>query len=374
MRIVIDGRPLVDRPVGIGTYTIDAIRAICKYIPEWEVILALPGPLHKDVEGLPLDKIKVVVNPLPIKAKRFLWMHLKLPFIARRYKADILWSTNKLLPLFNFGSYKTMITLHDVVWKEFRGTMNSEISIRLSSWFMDNSINKADYVWFNSYYTKRKIEEYFPHLAGKVSIVGDGCNTRFVRLNIKEREKLEIEDTYGVSGGFILFVGSLEPRKNLSFLIKLMPEIYKRTGKKLVIVGARGWKNNSISEIVNSKEFIKESVVFTDFISNELLVKLYNLATCYVSTALNEGFGMPQLEAMSCGCPVITANNSAMTEVAKGRGVLVDGWDEQVWIDTICNTVTNEQKLEELRHPDISEYSWERIIKDVYRYLTVNNK
>ena len=63
-----------------------------------------------------------------------------------------------------------------------------------------------------------------------------------------------------------------------------------------------------------------------------------------------------------------------MTEVAKGRGVLVDGWDEQVWIDTICNTVTNEQKLEELRHPDISEYSWERIIKDVYRYLTDNNK
>ena len=89
---------------------------------------------------------------------------------------------------------------------------------------------------------------------------------------------------------------------------------------------------------------------------------------------MNEGFGMPQLEAISCGSPVITANNSAMTEVAKGRGVLVDGWDEQVWIDTICNTVTNEQKLEELRHPDISEYSWERIIKDVYRYLTDNNK
>ena len=369
MRIVIDGRPLVDRPVGIGTYTIDAIRAICRYLPEWKVVLALPGPLHPDVEGLPLDKIELAIEPLPFKTKRFVWMHLKLPFIAKKYKADILWSTNKLLPLFNFSSYKTMITLHDVVWKEYRSTMSNELSIRISSWFMDNSINKADYIWYNSYYTKGRIEHYFPKLRNMKSFVGDGCNTRFQRIEISPSDKQQILDKYGVQDGFLLFVGSLEPRKNLTFLVKQMPEIYKRTSQKLLVVGARGWKNNGISEIINNPSFNKESVVFADFISNELLVKLYNMATCYVSTALNEGFGMPQLEAMSCGCPVITANNSAMTEVAKGRGILVDGWDEQTWINTICETIENKTKLDSLRNPDISEYSWERIINDVKKLL-----
>lgn len=370
MRIVIDGRPLVKRPVGIGTYTIDAIRAICKYIPEWEVILALPGNLHKDVEGLPLDKIQVVIEPLPFKSNRFMWLHLKLPFIARRYKADVLFSTSTMLPLINFRSYKMLSTIHDVVWIEHRSTTRNAIAEWVLSLFISDSIKKADYIWYNSYYTKGKIEQYFPYLRDKNSIVNIGCNTRYRRLNICSEDRVNIFKEYGVGKGFLLFVGSLEPRKNLSFLIKLMPVIYKTTGCKLIVVGARGWKDSEINEIVNNPDFNKESVVFAGFISNEVLVKLYNLATCYVSTALNEGFGLPQLEAMSCGCPVITANNSAMTEVAKGRGVLVDGWDGKVWIDTICDTVTNKQRLEILKHPNISEYSWDIIAEDVKKLLS----
>lgn len=369
MRIVIDGRPLVDRPVGIGTYTIDAIRAICKYIPEWEVILALPGKLHPDVEGLPLDKIKLAVEPLPFKAKRFVWMHLKLPFIAKKYKADVLWSTNKLLPLFNFSSYKTMITLHDVVWKEYRNTMSNELNIKISSWFMDNSINKADFIWYNSYYTKERIEHYFPKLRNMRSVVGDGCNTRFKTIAIAPSEKKQILDKYGVQNGFLLFVGSLEPRKNLSFLVKLMPEIYMRTSKKLLVVGARGWKNDGISEIINHPSFNKDSIVFADFVSNELLVKLYNMATCYISTALNEGFGMPQLEAMACGCPVVSPHNSAMIEVVEGRGVTIKGWDENIWINQICSLLNSPRKLEDLRNVDISEYDWKNIILRVKQYI-----
>lgn len=363
MKIVIDGRPLVARPVGIGTYTIDAIRAITKYLPEWQLVLALPGPLHPDVKDLPIESLTIDIDPLPFKAKRFIWMHLKLPFIAKRHNADVLWSPNQLLPLFNFKSYKTLITLHDVVWKEYLHTMNSELSIKLSSWFMDNSINKADYIWFNSHYTKERIEYYYPKVKNTKSVVGIGCNTRFKKITIPQKEIIEIFSKYNIGRGYILFVGTLEPRKNLEFLIKLMPSIYNRTGYKLLVVGARGWKNNKISEIINKSTFNKESVVFADFVENELLVKLYNLAVCYVSSALNEGFGLPQLEAMSCGCPVITANNSAMTEVASGRGILVDGWDSEVWIDTICNTIENPNILESMKNPDVSEFDWNNIIK-----------
>ena len=79
-RIVINGRPLVKRPTGIGTFTIDAIKSFCDYLPNWEIVLALPDELHPEVDDLPLDKITLVIEKLPFKAKRFLWMQLKLPF------------------------------------------------------------------------------------------------------------------------------------------------------------------------------------------------------------------------------------------------------------------------------------------------------
>lgn len=369
MKIVIDGRPLVKRPTGIGTFTIDAIKAICEYIPSWTVIVALPGALHPDVGDLPLDKITLAIDQLPFKAKRFLWMQFKLPFIARKYKADILWSTNNYLPLLRFKSYRTMITIHDVVWKEYNKTMENGIISFFTSWFVDKTIKNADYIWYNSFYTKRSVEKYYPALVNKITIVGDSCNNRFKKISITDQVRQDIYKEYNIHTGYILFVGSLEPRKNLSFLIRLMPEIYRRTSLKLLVVGARGWKNNAIRNIINSPSFNKSSVVFAGYVNNELLVKLYNTAHCYISTAINEGFGMPQLEAMACGCPVITANNSAMTEVAKGRGILVDGWDEQTWIDIICNTVTNKKLLESMRNPDISDYSWKKIIMDVDKYL-----
>lgn len=369
MRIVIDGRPFVKRPTGIGTFTIDAIKSFCDYLPNWEIVLALPDELHPEVDDLPLDKITLVIEKLPFKAKRFLWMQLKLPFIARKYKADILWSTNSYLPLLRFKSYKTMITIHDVVWKEYNKTMEHRIISFFTSWFIDNTIKNADYIWYNSFYTKRSVEKYYPTLVNKTTVVGDSCNSRFKKINVAYQTRLDIYKRYNIQTGYILFVGSLEPRKNLSFLIRLMPEIYRRTSLKLLVVGAKGWKNNEISNIINSPSFNKSSVVFAGYVNNELLVKLYNTAHCYISTAINEGFGMPQLEAMACGCPVITANNSAMTEVAKGRGILVDGWDEQTWINIICNTVTNNELLESMRNPDISEYSWKQIIMNVDKYL-----
>lgn len=369
MRVVIDGRPLVKRPTGIGTFTIDAIKGFCDYLPSWEIIVALPGTLHPDVDGLPLDKITLAIEPLPFKTKRFLWMQLKLPFIAKKYKADILWSTNNYLPLLRFKSYKTMITIHDVVWKEYNNTMEHGIITFFTSWFIGNTIKKADYIWYNSFYTKQSIEKYYPALRNKATVVGDSCNYRFKKINVTDQDRKDIYKEYNIKNGYILFVGSLEPRKNLGFLIKLMPEIYRRTSLKLLIVGAKGWKNNAISNIINSPSFNKTSVAFAGYVNNELLVKLYNIAHCYVSTAINEGFGMPQLEAMACGCPVITANNSAMTEVAKGRGILVDGWDEQTWIDIICNTVTDNEILESMRNPDISDYSWKRIIMNIDNYI-----
>ena len=171
-----------------------------------------------------------------------------------------------------------------------------------------------------------------------------------------------------------MFVGTIEPRKNLSFLLHIMPEIYKRTGYKLLIVGAKGWQSSNLSSIINASDYPREAVCFTQYIGSEELIVLYNLANLYISTALNEGFGMPQLEAMACGCPVVSPHNSAMIEVVEKRGLTIKGWDKKNWVNQICGLLEDMKKIEAMKNPDISEYNWQDIIERVRHYIEEKSK
>ncbi len=373
MKIIVDGRTLTKRATGVAMFTIDAIRAMSTYLPQWKITVVMPRPLHPTVEGLPLDKIQIVVSPfLSAKLPGTIWCLLKLPILAKKYKADILWTPNKLLPLYHLGHYKTLIIIHDVVWKEFKNTTSRKWVTYMINPFFNRSVMKADYIWCNSKYTLLKTNQYFPHRKQMNTVVGGSCNSRFRPINLSYKRKIDILNQYGINKGYLLFVGSLEPRKNLSFLLKLMPEVFERTGYQLLVVGARGWKDSEVFTIVNADNYPDYVVRFADYVSNDLLVELYNAAVCYISTALNEGLGLPQLEAMSCGCPVISPHNSAMIEVVEGRGITIEGWDKQTWISIICNTILNGDELDALRHPDISDYSWKRIIENLESYVNSN--
>ena len=135
-----------------------------------------------------------------------------------------------------------------------------------------------------------------------------------------------------------------------------------------MVVGAKGWKETGISQIINDPLFLKESLVFCGYVSNQDLAVLYNMATCFVSASLNEGFGMPQLEAFLCGCPVVTADNSAMREVAKGKAgsLLIADYDEQEWVDQILHFVENPPKV---RTCEFDHYDWSRIVPDFLRTM-----
>lgn len=370
MKIIVDGRPLTKRATGVAMFTIDAIRAISTYLPQWKITVVMPRPLHPTVEGLPLDKIQIVVSPfLSTKLPGTVWCLFKLPILAKRYGADILWAPNKLLPIYHWGHYKTLIIIHDVVWKEFKNTTSRKWATSMINPFFNHSVKNADYIWCNSKYTLMKTNQYFPHRKQMNVVIGGSCNSRFRPINLSYKRKNEILNLYGINNGYLLFVGSLEPRKNLGFLLKLMPEVFERTGYQLLVVGARGWKDSEIFSIVNADSYPTNIVKFADYVSNDLLVELYNAAVCYISTALNEGLGLPQLEAMSCGCPVISPHNSAMIEVVEGRGVTIKDWNEQEWIGTICKVVSDSVLLDGMRHSDLTEYDWENIIHRVDNYI-----
>lgn len=371
MKIIIDCRVFTKRATGIATYTIDAIRAISSYIPEWHLILVSPKQFHESIIGLPKDKIDIIISPMfgIEKIPNIIWFQIHLPKIVKKLNADILWSPLPETPILSIGKAKRMITIHDVVGKEFKYTMSWKNKIFYLFPFSDLSINKADYIWCNSNYTYKKLNEYYPYRKQMQSIIGDSCNTRFKKIEISKIEQKQIYKEYNIKKGFILFVGTLEPRKNLSFLLEIMPAIYKNTGYKLLVVGASGWKNSNITKIINSPEYNKDAVIFAQYVEVDKLVKLYNLAQLYISTALNEGFGMPQLEAMSCGCPVVSPHNSAMIEVVSTRGLTIEGWEHENWIKQVCELLTSPERLKSMSNPDISEYNWKNIILQLKHYI-----
>jgi glycosyltransferase involved in cell wall biosynthesis len=132
----------------------------------------------------------------------------------------------------------------------------------------------------------------------------------------------------------LLFVGTLEPRKNLAFLLKLIPRL-SATGWRLIVVGCAGWGKGDLAGIVNASDFPRNAVVFCDYLPDMELQALYGCVGFFISTALMEGFGLPHLEALASGCPVIAPANSAVVEVVGGVGQLVDGWEPDDWIAAI---------------------------------------
>jgi len=162
----------------------------------------------------------------------------------------------------------------------------------------------------------------------------------------------------------MLFVGTIEPRKNLSFLLRLFKDL--EPGKyQLVIVGDPGWGDmrRHIDEILNEKDYPAGVVHFIGYVSDDELIALYRDAAFFISTSLNEGLGLPQLEAMACGCPVLTSRVSALPEVAGSAALLVEptsideiaGGLAQLWTDDTLRTRLAACGIERAK-----AFSWER--------------
>jgi len=239
-----------------------------------------------------------------------------------------------------------------------------------NSLLFERSIINADYLWTNSEYTKLQVEKYFRERKCRNIFVGCSVDDNIFKRNVISKEKhQQMLKRIGINHRFILFVGTLEPRKNLSFLLSLMPKLYKDYKLQLVIVGARGWKDSNIFEIVNNPTYPKDSTIFCGYVSNDDLACLYDMAACFVSTSLNEGFGMPQLEALKCGCPVLTSHNSAMIEVVSDieGGHTIEGYETEAWIDAILKIVNNPRFV---KGEKLSTYNWEYIINGLMYYLS----
>lgn len=361
MNLIFDGRIFSTRMTGIGTFARDVVTSILKYRHDVKLFVLCPRPVHSNYLNW-VEKYQVPIVFCPVISSKLpttLWYHLFSYKISKKKGADVYISPFTDYPLVWGSKIKHIITVHDVVNKDFKDTMEWKNRL-MSALFFDLSIKRSHYIWCNSEYTHRAILQYFPTVSQKNVFVGDSSGEIFNNICLSEYDKKKILNRYGVKERFILFVGSLEPRKNLGFLIKIAPILYKKTNIQTLIIGANQWGKSH-------NDYDKESTIFIQhFVKTEELVELYNVASCYVSTSLNEGFGMPQLEAMKCGCPVVSPNNSGMIEVVTGYGTLVDGWDVDAWINAISSEVQREHKPYAGK-----KYNWEYIINSFFVFCNL---
>lgn len=370
MKILVDGRAFVKTAAGISTFLRCSIVEWAKQRPRDVFYIYLPKNLDPSLElGAVPKNIQLLKygNVFTRKIPNLFLLLLYIPLLCKKLNVNLYYSPVPCIPFFVPKKVKTLIVVHDVVNLEQSETMELKNKIA-NSLFFSRSIRKADFIWTNSFYTKERVEHYFP--VRRRSNIFTGCSvdrTVYCNLNLSELERRSIRDKYGIAGKFILFVGSLEPRKNLSFLLEIVPELYRSLKIQLVVVGGMGWKNSEIKDFIMNPMFPQQSTIFCGYVTNADLAKLYNAADCFVSASLGEGFGMPQLEALLCGCPVITAHNTAMIEVANGKtgAYTIKGYDSRQWIDLISRVVCDKNVT---NVNELAEYDWPIIIQRMLDY------
>ena len=369
MKVAIDGVRLTKKPTGVTDITISIINSIAQNYPEIELYILTYQNLSPEIATqIKFTKnVKLIVKPsFFFRAIGLFWSIFKLNGILRELRPDTFIAPNFLItPFFFPKGIRVVVYVHDLVFKKYPETMNLITKLNIRAFFK-KTLKRADVVWTNSNYTKTELLNFFPsETMDKKLIMGGGVNQFFL-------EQIEIAPRASNTkyGKYLLFVGTIEPRKNVPFLLKLFNDI-KDMGYSLVVVGDKGWGaiDKNFEEIYSLVGFPRDRIIYTGYVTLQELINLYRQASMLINTSLNEGLGLPLLEAMACGCPVVCPHNSAMIEVVEGAGLTVNTWDFDDWRNAILKVEENRQQLIAKGYARISDFDWDKIIKHNLREI-----
>ena len=304
-----------------------------------------------------------------------LWTRIALPFalFKTKEKPDLIFSPTHYIPRFVPKNIKKVVTIFDLSYLHYPQMFNKKDLYKLKNW-SGYSIKNADHIITISQSTKKDIIKQYGREKSEVTIAYPGYNSRLMQP-IKDQAKIEkFLKKYNINYSYIIFIGTVQPRKNLLKLIEAFKNIEHL---KLVIVGKikgegrQGWMSDEILELPK-KLGIEERVTFTGFVPDADLPYLINGATAFILPSLWEGFGIPVVDAMACGVPVIVSNVSSLPEVVGKAGLLVDPRSVDQ-IEQAIRIVSTDKKLhDKLAKMGIErakKFSWKKMTKQVINVL-----
>lgn len=361
MRVGIDLSVAGTNPAGTGIYGRSLVKAI-KRVSDSEEIVAFSAP-----RNYPSGERRSPRSRLNTLYVDLIWRNVILPRRALDQHIDALHMPAFFIPLLK--SVPIVVTMFDMtpLLHPSDFTLWRRLHSRL---FIPHAARNADAIITISENSREDIIRLLHVPAHKITITALGASPSMRRL--AEGEVQACKAKLGL-GQFILSVGTLEPRKNLRTLLRSLVHLSRDwPGLHIVHAGPRGWKYASTLRDINRLN-LGRKVHLLGQVPLDELVRLYNAATVFVYPSLYEGFGLPVLEAMACGCPVVASNTSAIPEVAGDAALLIDPMDPQAIADAIQNVLVNEELSKELRQRGLRRakfFSWEdcaRKTLQVYR-------
>lgn len=317
MNIGIDISMLVYRGSGVATYTFNLVKYLLE-IDKQNTYHLFYSSLRRPSNFTYLEDLKSrggVVHdlPFPPRVLKFCWNSMQImPVEWYTGKVDIFHSSDFLRPPLMKGT-KGVTTIHDLTWKKHPQFHTNDI-IAAHERKLERTIAHGDVIIVDSQKTREDLYYYYPHAKNPVFTVPLGVDQTFFKPPEKETIGRVIEK-YNLKAPYILYVGAIEPRKNIPTLVRAFNEVRKtHPDMQLVLAGRAGWKNEEVFSLVE-KYGLKDTVRFTGYIEETDLPALYQGALVFVYPSLYEGFGLPPLEALACKTPTIAYNSPSMDQV-----------------------------------------------------------
>lgn len=351
-RIAVDLRALVGEPSGIGFYTLSMLRELVRLGNSYV------GMAHRDVVaaeelvGLGME-LEAHAAPLGV-----LWQQLRLPRRLHRADLDLLWSPITTLPV--RLPVPAVVTIHDLTPLLFPEAHRLKVRWSVLP-FLGSTVRSARRIAVDSKATALDLRERFRGCEERVRVVYPGVDADF---RPAEASRIaQIRSDLGLPEGYILYAGTIEPRKNLNLLLDAWQGLASddATMLPLVIAGPYGWHSGHLMRRIDALR--PRGVRYTGRIPRHQLVELMQAATLFVYPSLYEGFGLPPLEAMACGTPTIVSNRSSLPEVVGDAGVQIDPANAAQLAAAVRRILDNTSLSLELRERGLERaraFAWSR--------------
>ena len=356
-----DPKTGLPRRVGSDEYCFELLVNLNKIDKANNYIIYLPQDPTSDLPKERENWHYKIVRP----RKMWTLVGLSLEFLLRRSKPDVFFSPTHYLPI--FAPKKSVISILDISYVRYPELFRKSDLNQLTKWTR-YSIGKARGVFTISQVSKDDIIKEYGTPGYKITVTYPGVG-RKSSIEHKTLSMKDIAKKYGVKGDYILFVGTLQPRKNIIRLVEAFSKI--KNNIELVVVGKRGWLYGEILEA--PKRFgVEDRVKFLDSVTDEDLPAFYRNAVCFALPSLYEGFGLPVLEAMKYGCPVIASNTSSLPEAASDAALYIDPLnvnDITKNLDLIINDQELRKKLIEKGYKQVKKFNWDKTARETLKAL-----
>jgi|SRR5579863_1713494 len=319
MRIGIDARPLGKQRTGIGNYIQGLVELLPRTAPQHEYFLYSNRSLNL---SSPQGAFQHRIDAAFARCPGSFWALGRGAHLARRDALDVYWATDPILPLRMPGGVLKVITVHDLVWLRYPET-STRYTVLVQSIRVRKAIAEADFVMVNSRSTQEELVRFLNVPKEKIRVVYPGIAERYTPRDPTEAAD-HISRKYHVPPRYLATVGIVHPRKNQQFLVGVL-RILKNKGQldcPLLIAGPIGWKNSPMFKEIQAAGLTEEDIRFLGYIPDEDMPSFYSGAQAFLFPTLYEGFGLPPVEAMACGTPVIASDAPCMPEVLGDAAIL----------------------------------------------------